>query len=88
MLKLHIDTLVSFGGKWRGDIGQYYTPDKWNTWFENYIPYAVNYAKLAEANHVEQLAIGTELIAADLHDAHWRRVVAQVRNEYAGTLTV
>jgi hypothetical protein len=87
MLKLHVDTLVSFGGKWRGDIGQYFTRTQWDAWFANYIPYAVHYARLAEASGVDQLAIGTELIASDLHADHWRRVVSHVRSEYAGTVT-
>eukprot|EP01127_Copromyxa_protea_P004849 TRINITY_DN1466_c0_g1_i1.p1 TRINITY_DN1466_c0_g1~~TRINITY_DN1466_c0_g1_i1.p1 ORF type:complete len:312 (+),score=49.67 TRINITY_DN1466_c0_g1_i1:212-1147(+) len=87
MLKLHIDNIVQFGGMWRGDIGMYFTPEKWNVWFANYQEFAKHYAALAQRLGVEQMAIGTELIASDLQDKHWREVVSVVRKEYKGTLT-
>lgn len=87
MLKLHIDTLYSFGGNWRGDIGVHFSDDKWKSWFNNYIPFAVFYAKLAQRYSIEQIALGTELIASDIHDAHWRIVVSEIRKYFNGSLT-
>ena len=66
MLKLHIDNIVQFGGMWRGDIGMHFTSTEWQTWFENYKSFARHYALVAQHVGVEQIAIGTELIACML----------------------
>lgn len=66
MLKLHIDNLVTTFGTWRGDIGMYFSANEWDIFFRNYKVYITQYAKVAQRNGVEQMAIGTELISSKL----------------------
>jgi hypothetical protein len=43
----------------------YFTPEEWRQFFENYKIFIGHYADIAHRYHVQQLAIGTELITAD-----------------------
>jgi hypothetical protein len=45
------------------------------------------YARLAERGHVEVFIVGSELVSTEKHTAHWKRVIAAVRNVYSGRLS-
>lgn len=73
-------------GEWQGDIAMP-TDDAWRQWFASYESFIVHYAKLAEANGIEALAVGTELAKTTSRTADWRRIIARVREVYRGRLT-
>ncbi len=87
MLKPHVD-LSSDPDHWRGQIGTGWKgkPEKWRRWFRSYRRFIFHFAVLAEANGVEQLAVGTELAGTTGKQQQWRRVVAGVRERFTGTL--
>src|SRR2546421_4671201 len=69
--------------QWRGSI----QPTDPNAWFSSYTATIGHYASLAQANHVEMFDIGTELGSLQPDTAHWRGVIAAVRQLYSGELT-
>jgi hypothetical protein len=73
-------------GEWPGDIAMP-TEDAWAKWFASYDAFIVHYAKLAEANGFEALAVGTELGKTTGRTADWKRIVAHVREVYHGRIT-
>jgi hypothetical protein len=73
-------------GEWQGNIAMT-TDDAWAKWFASYEDFIVHYARLAEANAFEALAIGTELGGTTARTADWKRIVARVRAVYHGKLT-
>jgi hypothetical protein len=73
-------------GEWQGDIAMA-TDDAWRQWFASYESFILHYAKLAQANEFEALAVGTELGKTTARTAEWRRIIARVREVYHGKLT-
>ncbi|HEX4824443.1 MAG TPA: hypothetical protein VFV19_09025 [Candidatus Polarisedimenticolaceae bacterium] len=73
-------------GAWQGDIAMA-TDDEWAKWFASYEAFILHYARLAEANGFEALAVGTELAKASGRTDDWKRVIAHVRAVYHGKLT-
>ncbi len=70
----------------------------WDHWFEEYTKFAVHFADLAEKNHVEMYAIGTELDTSAIEELanmgapsdatdRWRKVISEVRKHYSGKIT-
>lgn len=59
----------------------------WQAFFGAYETFIVHYAELAQREHFEALAVGTELMRTTQRDADWRRIVARVRQVYGGPLT-
>eukprot|EP01016_Furgasonia_blochmanni_P020072 TRINITY_DN2237_c0_g2_i1.p1 TRINITY_DN2237_c0_g2~~TRINITY_DN2237_c0_g2_i1.p1 ORF type:complete len:408 (-),score=62.56 TRINITY_DN2237_c0_g2_i1:167-1390(-) len=88
MLKPHIDiTSESDPGIWRGDIGRAFKTDKqWAAWFQSYTQFIVKYAEMAQRLNVEMFSTSCELINASPREKEWRKVVAAVRDVYAGKL--
>lgn len=87
MLKLHLDILDKSDGGWRGEIG-YSCEVDWEAWFRDYTEYVVYYAKMAKAEGVEMLCIGTELsTAATVKGYMWYDLIKEVRRHYPGQLT-
>ncbi|MHB8160123.1 MAG: glycoside hydrolase family 113 [Thermoleophilia bacterium] len=82
MLKPHVDVM---DGTSRVDI----QPENTALWFNNYKRMVVDYARLSEANHVEMLAIGTELagVSGQNNYAYWADLIAEVRSVYHGPIT-
>ena len=84
-LKPHVDPR---DGQWRANIN----PTDRTAWFANYNTYLMHYAELAQANHVEQIVIGTELMDMSSEDdnptntANWETLIANVRAVYSGSL--
>jgi|GEM_PF-879714 len=83
--KPHVDTR---DGQWRANIDP---PDR-DGWFNAYENILLRYARLAEANHVEQIIVGTELVflSSDTRNPtntqHWQKIISDVRAVYSGTL--
>ena len=55
-------------GEWPGNIAMA-TDEAWTQWFASYEAFILHYARLAEANGFEALAIGTELGKTTAHTA-------------------
>lgn len=86
LLKPHL-WLGGAPGQWSGDIAMASDAD-WTRWFASYRAFILHYARLAEREGFEALAVGTELRTAALtREADWRRLIAEVRAVYRGQLT-
>ncbi|MFA6001853.1 MAG: hypothetical protein WC828_07020, partial [Thermoleophilia bacterium] len=82
MLKPHID--IS-DGTTRWDI----RPANPARWFASYKNMMVSYASLAQAHHVELLAVGTELVtmSGSNYYGYWEDLIGGVRSAYYGPIT-
>lgn len=69
-------------GEWRGLIKPH-DPVKWWEDYENYI---LDYAKIAQANHLEMFMVGSELVSMEDETEHWKQLIAKVRKVYLGRL--
>ena len=67
---------------WAGTI----SPDDWDQWFASYGDHLKNYAVLAEEEHVDRLAIGTEITQA-AKQPQWEELIRQLRSKYHGHLS-
>jgi hypothetical protein len=86
MLKPHIWLGRNSGG-WRSDISMN-SEEEWQEWFRNYEKFILHYARLAEAQNIPILCIGTELYqCAAKREQDWRYLIAKVREVYSGQLT-
>lgn len=83
LLRPLVDETSLHPAHWRGDI----KPDDPAAWFASYQATMVTYARLAEADKVEVLDIGTELTSMQGYAAQWRGVVAAVKEVYRGQVT-
>ncbi|HEX4104031.1 MAG TPA: CARDB domain-containing protein [Candidatus Paceibacterota bacterium] len=86
MLKLMVS---SNDGQWSA----YINPSDRTTWFANYDALVLHYAQLGQANGVEELCIGTELISMSSasvnpsNTGNWESLIGQVRKVFSGALT-
>eukprot|EP01064_Diplonema_japonicum_P031204 TRINITY_DN5512_c0_g1_i1.p1 TRINITY_DN5512_c0_g1~~TRINITY_DN5512_c0_g1_i1.p1 ORF type:complete len:397 (+),score=94.87 TRINITY_DN5512_c0_g1_i1:50-1192(+) len=87
MLKPHIDLIDDTPQHWRGNIGENFNAQQWDTWFASYEPYIMQYAEIAQKTGVEMFSVSCELIAASKEEQHWRNLIPKIRNAYNGTLT-
>jgi len=75
------------GGHWPGDVN-FETEAAWEEWFGHYETWILHYARMCEANEVDALCLGTELVHTTLkHPDKWRHIIAEARKVYSGTLT-
>ena len=78
-------------GTWRAFIGffDWDVPNEpsWTQWFASYTEFILHAARIAEAEGCEMLCIGCEMVRADGQDAHWRELIARVREVYSGPIT-
>ncbi len=87
MLKPHVDLVRKYWNKpkigttWGDD------PDARDAWFASYEAFIFHYADIAEAEGVEEFAVGTELAGTTGQTDRWREVVHGVRDRFSGTLT-
>lgn len=85
-LKIH---MVSYDGQWRAHIN----PSDRGRWFRNYGDWVERYARISQAEGVEMLAVGSELIDMATVDTNptntqnWKELIARVRSAYSGKLT-
>ena len=91
-LKVCLKPVVNVAdGTWRAHIG-FFDHDvpgepSWSDWFASYRRFIVHAARVAEAEGCEMLCIGCEMVRADGQEAHWRRLIAEVRAVYSGPIT-
>jgi hypothetical protein len=78
-------------GTWRAFIGffDWDVPNEpsWTQWFASYTRFILHAARIAEAERCEMLCIGCEMVRADGQEAHWRELIARVREVYSGPIT-
>ncbi|MBN1490668.1 MAG: hypothetical protein JXA69_12185 [Phycisphaerae bacterium] len=71
------------GTEWRGEI----KPPNWDVWFASYEDYILDMAKLAAANGVEVMTVGSELVSTEKYGDRWKRLIASVRKVFDGKLS-
>lgn len=91
-LKVCLKPVVNVAdGTWRAFIGffDWDVPNEpsWTQWFASYTEFILHAARIAEAEGCEMLCIGCEMVRADGQDAHWRELIARVREVYSGPIT-
>jgi len=75
--------LVKYG--WSGNI-RFSTDNDEERWFERYNDLLAHYARLAQREHVDALAVGTELSGIET-SPRWHRLISDIRKIYHGRLT-
>ncbi len=91
-LKVCLKPVVNVAdGTWRANIGffDWDVPNEpsWTQWFASYTAFILHAARIAEAEGCEMFCIGCEMVRADGQEAHWRRLIAAVREVYSGPIT-
>jgi hypothetical protein len=91
-LKVCLKPVVNVAdGTWRAHIGffDWDVPGEpsWTQWFASYREFILHAAGIAEAEGCEMLCIGCEMVRADGQEAHWRALIADVREVYSGPIT-
>ena len=71
------------GSHWRGTI----QPKDGGQWKTTYATLVAKYARVAEANHIGILDIGSELDSMERDGAFWQRLVNTVRADFHGQVT-
>ncbi|AYF99486.1 1,4-beta-xylanase [Protaetiibacter intestinalis] len=78
-------------GTWRAHIGffDHEVPGEatWAQWFASYTEFILHAARIAEAEGCAMLCVGCEMVRADGQEAHWRALIAAVREVYSGLVT-
>src|SRR5947207_2396660 len=70
------------GDEWRGKIHP-----SWDKWFNSYREVMKFYAWVAEANHVDLLVVGSELVSTQDKIEEWTRTIQMIREIFHGRLT-
>ena len=87
LFKPHIWSNAFWGGdRWHGDIAMTSEAD-WAAFFEAYTAYVVQQATLAAEAGADGFCVGVELEGTSGREDDWRRVIAAVREVYAGPVT-
>ncbi|MDY0910539.1 1,4-beta-xylanase [Microbacterium sp. CFBP9034] len=78
-------------GTWRAHIG-FFDQDvpgepTWTQWFASYREFLLHAAAISEAEGVDLLCIGCEMVRADGQEPHWRALISDIRGVYSGPLT-
>lgn len=78
-------------GYWRAYI-RFFDEDvpcepKWSEWFKSYFDYLLYYGEFCEANDVDIMIIGCELVGTDHRESEWRELIKRLRKVYKGKLT-
>lgn len=86
LLKPHLWLQDRSDGAWRGDILP--TDERWPAWRTSYRGAVLEYANMAAEEGVAAISIGSELTELALaRPEFWRRLTADVRDVYPGTIT-
>lgn len=91
-LKVCLKPVVNVAdGTWRAHIGffDWDVPGEpsWTEWFASYTRFILHAARIAEPEGCEMLCIGCEMVRSDGQEAHWRALIAAVREVYSGPIT-
>mgnify|MGYP001024327168 CR=1 FL=1 len=78
-------------GTWRAHIS-FFDEDvpcepKWSNWFASYTKFQCHYAKLARETGCDMFLAGCEMVMAERREAEWRKLIADIRCEYTGTVS-
>lgn len=86
MLKPHVDLNYPVNGQWRGNINP--GASGMDAWFASYTSFIVKYAQMAQAQGVEALNMGTELVemTGSANQSRWQAVINAIRSDYSGLL--
>lgn len=71
------------GGEWRGKI----VPDSWDKWWQSYQRMTDHFVAIAVEANVDIYVVGSELLTTEKQTQRWRKVIARVRKQFAGSLT-
>lgn len=71
------------GNEWRGTLN----PESWREWFESYRSMISHFARIAQAQGVNVLVIGSELVSAEAHVDEWTKTIRTVRDIFKGQIT-
>lgn len=71
------------GTEWRGEI----KPPDWDIWWKAYFHYILHMARIAEANGVEVMTVGSELVSTERYADKWKDLIRRVRKAYKGKLS-
>ena len=71
---------------WVGNLRMDREPD-WKAWFDSYGKFILHYAALAEREHLDAFAVGTELCGTTGRAADWKSLIAKIRGVFHGPLT-
>lgn len=75
------------GQGWAGDL-DFETDEQVAIWMESYTAYLLHFVQVATDEQVEMISIGTEIRQlANKYPNYWKKLIAQVRSIYPGTLT-
>lgn len=78
-------------GTWRAHIGffDHDVPGEptWSAWFASYREFLLHSAAIAQAEAVDLLCIGCEMVRADAREDEWRALIDDIRAVYRGPLT-
>jgi hypothetical protein len=86
MLKPHIWLRDRSQEKWRGAI-EMRSELRWEDWFADYERFILHYARIAAAEGVDMVCVGTELtLAATTRTFQWQNLIGKVRQAYDGPL--
>jgi hypothetical protein len=69
--------------EWRGRIEPRAGVD---AWFSSYRDFLLTMARLAARGGATRLSVGSELLSLERHEAHWRRLIDEVRGAFPGQL--
>lgn len=58
----------------------------WDEWFESYTAFILHYAEIARDSRCELFCLGCEMSGTERKEAHWRALIAKVREIYSGPL--
>lgn len=70
------------GNEWRGRI----RPGDWDRWWSDYRDVVLYLADVAQANGVDVLIVGSELISTEADGDRWKRLIGEVRTRYRGRI--
>jgi uncharacterized protein (TIGR03437 family) len=84
ILKPMVDLNYPVNGQWRGDINP--PASGMDAWFASYTSFIVKYAQMAQAQGVETLNMGTELVdmTGSANQSRWKAVIEAIRSNYSG----
>ena len=85
-LRVNLMPIVLFseprGNEWRGKI----EPDDWNAWWVAYVGEMLRFAGIAEAEGVDVLCVGSELLSTERQGGRWSDLIGRVRRRFTGRI--
>ena len=85
-MKVLLKPQIWVPGGFTGDL-DFPTVEERREWFASYRDFIMHHAELAVKIKAEIFCIGTEMSKLTRHEAEWRKIVAEVRKTYKGSLT-